>query len=211
MLFSSASHGHTCSARGHCEAWQDENRNRTCRRKFLPAGRMYLLAMRRSTPERDLNPSGAYGEKTTWICGPCSCRTGREILPDIQTNARRKRFLGTKRLWNRRNARIIPPLLWRYKRRKCGRFGPPSPMEGGPRRTRRLRQQPQFGTRDTCVPIPCESEAFTKFCRLTPSGKAGVKPSSDGGGGRLFAALLPFANSLRLSNEELSSMLPRSR
>ena len=155
--------------------------------------------------------SGAYGEITTWICGPCSCTHSREILPDIQTNARRKRFLGTKRLWNRRNARIIPPLLWRYKRRKCGRFGPPSPMEGGPRRTRRLRQQPQFGTRDTHVPIPCESEAFTKFCRLTPSGKAGVKPSSDGGGGRLFAALLPFANSLRLSKEELSCKLPRSR
>lgn len=41
--------------------------------------------------------SGAYGEIATWICGPCSCTHGREILPDIQTNARLKRFLGTKR------------------------------------------------------------------------------------------------------------------
>jgi len=44
MLFSSASHGQTCSARGHCEAWQDENRNRNYRKEIsasrhgVPAG-----------------------------------------------------------------------------------------------------------------------------------------------------------------------------
>ena len=57
-------------------------------------------------------------------------------------------------------------------------------------------------TRNARVPIPEKALAFSKFCRLTSSGRAGVKPSSDGGGGGgQYAVLLPFANTLRFSNE----------
>ena len=48
----------------------------------------------------------------------------------------------------------------------------------------------------------CESHSFAKFCRLTPSEvrSQAVVRSAEGGGGHIVA-LLPFANSLRLSNE----------
>ena len=59
---------------------------------------------------------------------------------------------------------------------------------------------------DTERPCPytCESIAFTKFCRLTPSEirSQAVVRSAEGGGH--IVALLPFANSLRLSNERPS-------
>ena len=76
--------------------------------------------------------------KISWICSPSPYRMGREILPDIQTNARRKRFLGTKRLVESAERSDHPAAAMANKRR-LGAFGPPSTMEGGPRRTRRLR------------------------------------------------------------------------
>ena len=50
----------------------------------------------------------------------------------------------------------------------------------------------------------CESHSFAKFCRLTPSEvrSQAVVRSAEGGGH--IVALLPFANSLRLSNERPS-------
>ena len=86
--------------------------------------------------------------KMTWICGPCSCRRGREILPDIQTNARLKRFLGTKRggpaeCSDHPAAVMAMQEIWHV-------FGPPSGMEGGPRRTRRLRHGLSQNTERPC-------------------------------------------------------------
>ena len=50
----------------------------------------------------------------------------------------------------------------------------------------------------------CESITFAKFCRLMPSDirSQAVIRSAEGGGH--IVALLPFANSLRLSNERPS-------
>ena len=50
----------------------------------------------------------------------------------------------------------------------------------------------------------CESHSFAKFCRLTPSEvrSQAVVRSAEGGGH--IVALLPFANSLLLSNERPS-------
>ena len=51
---------------------------------------------------------------------------------------------------DQRNARIIPLLLWQYKRRGGHAFGPPSIEEGGPRRTRRLRHGLSQNTERPC-------------------------------------------------------------
>ena len=85
---------------------------------------------------------------------------------------------------------FIPLLLWRYKLYgMAGFFGPPLTMRSGPRRTRRLR----LGLSTEHGPSVFQFVrrlSFKKFCRLTPSGTAGVKPSSDGGGGRSYRSLL---------------------
>ena len=139
--------------------------------------------------------------KTSWICSPSPsawaekfCRTSRQ-MPGGSASSEQSAW------WNQRNARIIPPLLWRYKRRKCGRFGPPPPMEGGPRRTRRLRHglstehgTPVFqylrelGSREILPP---------DVLRRSESSR---RQTAEGGGHMLPWA---FANTLRLSNERL--------
>ena len=85
----------------------------------------------------------------TWICFPCSCRTGREILPDIQTNARRKRFLGTKRC-KTMGCSDHPAAVMAVQENDWHAFGPPSMPEGGPRRTRRLRHGLSQNTERPC-------------------------------------------------------------
>jgi hypothetical protein len=116
--------------------------------EILPACMAYILAMRRRDFRRGPGPSKAYGERMTWICFPCSCRRGREILPDIQTDARRKRFLGTKRdgsaeCSDHPAAVMAMQEIWHV-------FGPPSLPEGGPRRTRRLRHGLSQNTERPC-------------------------------------------------------------
>ena len=95
----------------------------------------HILAMRRNSPEGDLNPSRAYGEK--WGLPP-------KLLPQRQRNfaghpdkCPAEALLGIKRS-GIRNARIIPPLSWRTSE-EVVLFGAPSTTEGAPRRTRRLR------------------------------------------------------------------------
>ena len=151
---------------------------------------------------RGPDPSKAYGERMTWICFPCSCRRGREILPDIQTNARRKRFLGTKRGGSAECSdhstavMAIQENVWHA-------FGPPSMPEGGPRRTRRLRHG-LSSEHGTPVSLYVRKHGLREI--LPPDALQNMESSRRqvGEGGRLYVALLPFANSLRLSNERPS-------
>ena len=167
--------------------------------EILPACMAYILAMRRRDFRRGPGPSKAYGERMTWICFPCSCRRGREILPDIQTNARRKRFLGTKRggpaeCSDHPAAVMAMQEIWHV-------FGPPSMPEGGPRRTRRLRHGLSQNTERPCSNT---CKGFRLHEILPPDvlrhGRSQAVVRRRRGGGQ-YAVLLPFANTLRFSNE----------
>jgi len=138
----------------------------------------------------------------TWICKSMLLPHGREILPDIQTNARLRA--------SSEKARFVE-LAERSDSFRCcygdtscmggGLFGPPHTMRGGPRRTRRLRLGLSVEHGPSVLQF-VRRLSFGKFCRLTPSGTAGVKPSSDGGGGgRSYRMPACFANSLRLSKK----------
>ena len=137
----------------------------------------------------------------TRICFPCSCRTGREILPDIQTNARRKRFLGTKR-YKTRGCSDHPAAVMTVQEKDRHAFGPPSGMEGGPRRTRRLRHGLSQNTERPCS-NPCKGFRLHEI--LPPDvlrqGRSQAVVRRRRGGGGQYAVLLPFANTLRFSNE----------
>jgi len=150
-------------------------------------------------PKGDLNPSEAYGENIMDLQS-ISFRMGREILPDIQTNARRKRFLGTKRLVESAERSDHPAATMANKRR-LGAFGPPSTMEGDPRRTRRLRHglSTEHGT-----PVFQYLQELGSREILPPDvlrrSESSRRQTAEGGGHMLPWA---FANTLRLSNERL--------
>ena len=102
-----------------------------------------------------------------------------------------------------RNAQIIPPLLWRTSE-EVVLFGPPSTTEGGPRRTRRLRHG-LSSEHGTPVSLYLRKHGLREI--LPPDALRSSESSRrqvGGGGGGHIVALLPFANSLRLSNERPS-------
>ena len=87
--------------------------------------------------------------------------------------------------------------------KRSGYSDRPSCRKDGPCRTRRLRHSLSSG-HGTPVSNTCKDWIFAKFYRLTPSGKTGVKPSSDGeGGGRSYAALLAVCEPFAIFNESL--------
>ena len=159
-----------------------------------------ILAMRRSSSERGPESFGSLWRKyhgsavhllTAWA--EKFCRTSRQ-MPGGSASSEQSAW------WNQRNARIIPLLLWRTSE-DLVLFGPPSTMEGGPRRTRRLRHglstehgTPVFqylrelGSREILPP---------DVLRRSESSR---RQTAEGGGHMLPWA---FANTLRLSNERL--------
>jgi len=112
-------------------------------------------------PKGDLNPSEAYGENIMDLQS-ISFRMGREILPDIQTNARRKRFLGTKRLVESAERSDHPAAAMANKRR-LGAFRAALHYGGRPSPHQETEAWPQHGTRNARVPIPARAGLSRNF------------------------------------------------
>ena len=81
-------------------------------------------------------------------------------------------------------------------------FGPSFMPEGRSLPHQETEAWPQLRTRNARVQY-LQRLDFAKFYRLTPSGRTGVKPSSDGEGGRSYAALLAVCEPFAIFNESL--------